>query len=631
MPRADPQRPLVPYVPAHTAMAELTLRAVVLGTVLSVVFGMVNAYLGLKIGLTVSASIPSAVLSMSILRGVLRRGTILENNVVHTIASAGESLAAGVVFTAPALLFIGLEPGAFQLMLIAATGGFLGILMMIPFRHQLSVVEHLVLPFPEGTACAQVLIAGDRGPTAARPVFFGIATGASYQFLMRGLQLWRDTVFVSFPSLHKMSFGMEMTPLFLGVGYLVGPTVAAMLAAGGLLSWALLIPLFDLLASLGAGDWLGVPSSAAQLDARGIWSGYVRFVGAGAVTCGGLISIVRTVPVMRQSLFAAFATLRAGAATTAPPRTETDIPLPAVVAGVIVLTLAMWLIPTFELGFAQTLLAITLSFFFVVVSARIVGIVGSTSQPVSGMTITALLATTFVLKALGYDGATGMAASLAVAIIVCVAVALAGDISQDLKCGALVGATPRALQLGEMIGVAAAALRAGWVLFLLHQAYTIGSEMLPAPQAKLMATLVQGVMQGELPWRLMLLGALLAGAAEIVGVSSLAFAIGLYLPVTTTSPLILGGLIAWWQSRKQTTSSEPATLFTSGLIAGDALMGIGIAGLVVSGLDRHLALRSLASTGLLESLCTIAPFALVAWMLVRTITRTSEPDLPTAR
>lgn len=614
------ERTLVPYVPPESAMAEFTLRAVILGTVLSVVFGMVNAYLGLKIGLTVSASIPSAVLSMSILRGMLRRGTILENNVVHTIASSGESLAAGVVFTAPALLFIGLEPGAFRLVLIAATGGFLGILMMIPFRQQLSVVEHGLLPFPEGTACAQVLIAGDRGRTAAQPVFLGIATGALYQFLMRGLQLWRESVFVTFPSLHKMSFGLELTPLFLGVGYLVGVRVAAMLAAGGLLSWAILIPVFDLLASAGAGDWLGIPASAAQADARAIWSGYVRFVGAGAVTCGGLISIVRTFPVMRQSLRAAVGTLRGSGTQAHQPRTAADIPLPIVAAGVVTLALALWLVPAFELGFVQMVLAITLAFFFVVVSARIVGIVGSTSQPVSGMTITALLTTTFVLKALGYEGVEGMAASLAVAIIVCVAVALAGDISQDLKCGALVGATPRALQLGEMIGVTAAALRAGWVLFLLHQAYTIGSEILPAPQAKLMATLVQGVMQGELPWRLMLLGALLAGAAEVIGVSSLAFAIGLYLPVTTTSPLIVGGLISWWLSRKRETS-EPTTLFASGLIAGDALMGIGIAVLVVSGLDTRIALRASTSASFLEGLYTIVPFVVVAWTLIRTAKR----------
>jgi putative OPT family oligopeptide transporter len=416
-----------------------------------------------------------------------------------------------------------------------------------------------------------------------------------------------------------MSFGMGLTPLFLGVGYLVGLRVATILAAGGALSWVILIPLFDWLASLDAGAWLGLPSGVAQADARTIWSGYVRFVGAGAVTCGGLISIVRTFPVMQQSIGAVFGTLRTGA-DSARTRIETDLPLPVVALGIVGLAAAMWLIPTFELGLAQTLLAIVLTFFFVVVSARIVGIVGSTSQPVSGMTITALLATTFVLKALGYEGATDMAASLAVAIIVCVAVALAGDISQDLKCGALIGATPRALQLGEMIGVSAAALRAGWVLFLLHQAYTIGSELLPAPQAQLMATLVQGVMQGELPWRLMLLGALLAGAAELIGVSSLAFAIGLYLPVTTTSPLIIGGLIAWWRQRRH-TASEPATLFASGLIAGDALMGIGIAVLVVTGLDQRLALRSPAGAGLVEGMLTVAAFAVVAAGLVAIVKR----------
>jgi putative OPT family oligopeptide transporter len=608
--------PLKPYVPAEQRVAELTLRAVVLGAILSVTFGMVNAYLGLKIGLTVSASIPSAVLSMSILRGLLRRGTILENNVVHTVASAGESLAAGVVFTAPALLFIGLDPGGFYIFLIAATAGLLGVFMMIPLRQQLTIAEHHLLPFPEGTACAKVLIAGDRGRTAARPVFLGLLLGAGYQFAMRALRLWHDTVFFTAAGLHKISFGAELTPLLLGVGYLVGPRVAAVLAGGGALAWMVLIPLFDLLGGTTPGSWLGIGADVAQLDAWGIWRKYVRFVGAGGVACGGAISIVRALPVIVESLRRSFGRQTTPGARRERLRTECDLPTAVVIGGSIALALALWLIPAFDMGLAQTLLAVGLTYFFVVVSARMVGIVGSTSQPISGMTITALLTTTFVLKGLGYEGQTGIAASLAVAVIVCVAVALAGDVSQDLKCGALVGATPRALQIGEMIGVASAAVRAGWVLFLLHQAYTIGSELLPAPQAKLMATLAEGVMRGELPWGLLLLGAGLAAVAELAGVSSLAFAIGLYLPFTTTSPLIIGGLLSRWLDRRR-NGNEPVTLLASGLIAGDALMGIAIAALVIAGWDRLLALRDPTSGAALEVLATLLPFALLALLVWR--------------
>ncbi len=507
-------------------MAEFTVRAVVLGTVLSIAFGMVNAYLGLKVGLTVSASIPSAVLSMAVLRGVLRRGTVLENNVVHTIASAGESLAAGVVFTVPALLFIGIDPSGFRIFLIAATAGLLGILMMIPLRHDLTVAEHGQLPFPEGTACAQVLIAGDRGRTAALPVFLGLAVGGAYQVAMRALRLWHETVFVSIPALHKLSLGAELTPLFLGVGYLIGPRIAGTLLFGGLLAWAVLIPAFDWIGSSTTGALIGLSTDIAAMDAWQIWRTHVRFVGAGAVACGGAISIARNLPLMLRSFRVSLQGLLQRGAIVHHARTDRDLSPRLVIGGTGALGLSLWLVPSFEMGLAQALLAVAFSYFFVVVSARMVGLIGSTSQPVSGMTITALLGTAFTLHALGYTGQAGMAASVSVAVVVCTAIALAGDISQDLKCGALVGATPRALQVAEMIGAAAAAVRAGWVLLLLHQAYTIGSEILPAPQAKLMATLARGVMQGDLPWGLLLLGAALAAFAEAVGLSSLPFAIG---------------------------------------------------------------------------------------------------------
>lgn len=613
--------PLVPYISADRTIPEFTVQAVVLGAVLSLTFGMVNAYLGLKIGLTVSASIPSAVISMTVLRGMLRRGTILENNIVHTIASTGESLAAGIIFTIPALIFLDLNPRGFFIFLVGMTGGLLGILMMIPLRHSLTISEHHVLPFPEGTACAKVLIAGDTGGANARPVFLGLALGALYQFLMKGLRLWQDTVLWSFSSLHKATIGFELTPLFLGVGYLIGLPIARGMFMGGVLGWFVLIPLFDLLAGTAVGNVFGLGEDIHQLTAFPIWSKYVRYVGAGAVATGGIISLLRALPAMRQSLRQALHGLYAGPEQHHLPRTEHDLPGIVVVGGTVVLGLWLWLLPTFQLDLIAALLAVGFAFIFVVVSARMVGLVGSTSQPVSGMTIAALLATSVVLLATGHTGTAGMGAALTCGAVVCIAIALAGDMSQDLKTGALLGATPRYLQMGEILGVGVAALRAGWVLFLLHQAYTLGSEALPAPQAKLMATLVQGVMNSDLPWTLMLLGGGFALVAEALRIPSLTFAIGLYLPVTTSASLILGGLVSWWPHRTTTAdptlpNQERATLFASGLIAGDALMGIGIAGLVVSGLDQALAVRT-AGDGALEDILTLLPFVALAWGLVR--------------
>lgn len=607
--------PLRPYVAATASPRELTPLAIGLGVILSLTFGMVNAYLGLKVGITVSASIPSAVLSMTVLRGLLRRGTVLENNIVHAIASTGESLAAGVIFTVPALIFLELHPSGLQIFLIGATAGLLGILLMIPLRPALTIEEHATLPFPEGTACAQVLIAGDRDTASARPVFAGIAIGALYQFAMRGLALWRETVVVSIARWHKATLGAELSPIFLGVGYLVGPRIALTILCGGVIAWGLLIPLFDVVGGGPLGTLLGVSATDALTPVE-IWSHYVRYVGAGAVTAGGISAVVRAIPVMGAALRRLHPS---GAHGDAVVRTERDLPPAAVLAGLVALGLALWLLPPLHLTALPAALALLFSFFFVVVSGRIVGLVGTTSQPVSGMTITALLATSLCLAAVGERGPAGLAASITVGAIVAIAIALAGDLAQDLKTGALLGATPRNLQIGQMIGVVAAALRAGSVLFLLDAAYTLGSPTLPAPQAKLMATLASGVMAGHLPWPLMALGAVLAFAAEAAGVVTLAFAIGLYLPVTTSTPLIFGGVLRALLGRAPDAepAADRATLFASGLIAGDALMGIGIAALVVSGASGAVALRAPAEGSPFEMMLTAAPFVLLMALLAR--------------
>ena len=618
-----PERsPLVPYVAAERRIPELTLRAVLLGALLSLCFGMVNSYLALKIGLTVSASIPSAVLSMAVLRGILRRGTILENNLVHTIASAGESLAAGVIFTVPALVFLDLSPTGFEIFLLGASAGFLGILMMIPLRRRLTVERHGELPFPEGTACARVLIAGDKGGASARPVFGGIAVGVAYTLLGRGLRLWGDTVFWSVTALHKASIGFELSPMFLGVGYLIGPRIASVMLAGGVVGWTLLIPFFDVLGDRAV--WFGLPGSLASVEAKEIWRQAVRYVGAGAVAAGGMVSLVRALPAMRGAIANLLSSLRP--ASTVGARTDRDLPGVVVIGGIGVIALALWLLPWFHMRLLDALLAVSFTFFFVAVSSEIVGLIGTTSQPVSGMTITALLVTAFAILVSGRTGAEGSAAAIRVAAIVAVSIALAGDMSQDLKTGALVGATPWVLQIGEMLGTVVAALRAGWVLFLLHKAYGIGSAVLPAPQAKLMATLAAGVMQGDLPWRLLALGAVLALLAEAFGIASLPFAIGLYLPITTSAPLILGGLASWLLDRGPRAGErrERLTLLASGLVAGDALMGIGVAALVVSGLSERIALRNPSSGGW-EDVATIVPFLLLFAGFARAASLTSRP------
>jgi putative OPT family oligopeptide transporter len=633
-----PHSPLVPYVRPERKVAELTVRAVLLGAVLSLTFGMVNSYLALKIGLTVSASIPSAVLSMAVLRGLLRRGTILENNVVHTIASAGESLAAGVIFTVPALIFLKLAPSGFEIFLLGATAGMLGVLLMIPLRDTLTVKRHGELPFPEGTACAMVLIAGDRGGASARPVFAGILAGALYTFLGRGLRLWNDTVFWSVSALHKASIGFELSPMFLGVGYLIGPRIASVMLAGGLIGWAALIPFFDFLGDRAV--WFGLPAGLGALAAQEIWREAVRYVGAGAVAAGGVVSLLRALPAMRAAAANLLSSLDGSAASGA--RTDRDLPGVVVVGGVGTIALGLWLLPWFHMKFVDATLAVAFTFFFVVVSSEIVGLIGTTSQPVSGMTITALLVTALAVLLSGRSGTEGAAAAIRVAAIVAVSIALAGDMSQDLKTGALVGATPWVLQVGEIVGTAVAALRAGWVLFLLDKAYGIGSAVLPAPQAKLMATLATGVMQGDLPWRLLSLGAGLALAAEAFGIASLPFAIGLYLPITTSAPLILGGLASWLlhgriaggeKSVREAGEGgrqrrESLTLLASGLVAGDALMGIGVAAIVVSGLADHVALRSPGGGGW-EDVATIVPFLLLFVLFARFGRRATPTSHPT--
>ncbi|KPK68044.1 peptide transporter [candidate division TA06 bacterium SM23_40] len=585
------EEPFQPYVTDEFVASEITVKSIVLGSLVGIVFGAANAYLGLRVGMTVSASIPAAVISMGILRGLLKRGTVLENNMVQTIGSAGESLAAGVIFTIPALIIWGLEIPILEIFVMSLLGGVLGVLFMIPLRRYLIVREHGRLPYPEGTACAEVLIAGDEGGTKARTVFTGVGIGALYNYYLMGFRYWEHSPHWNVRPVRGAQIGIDLTPELLGVGYIIGPRIASYVCAGGVLAWLVLIPILTVF-----GDRLGafLPAAAqpiSELEPSDIWNSYIRYMGAGAVALGGIVSLIRAGPTIVSSLGAGFREVmqglgpkRIGPGGPPPerPRTERDLPMSLVLGGVLAVALLAWLMPFIHVGLLGALLVAVFAFFFVTVSSRIVGLIGSSSNPVSGMTIATLLATALIFHALGWTGTEGKVAALSVGALVCIALCIAGDVSQDLKTGYLVGATPRRQQMGELVGVLTSALFVGWTIFLLNSAYGIPSEQLSAPQATLMSLVVEGVMTRTLPWALVFVGAAIAAVVELMRIPSLPFAVGLYLPISLSTPVMAGGLVRWGVGRVRDAGvkkrrTDRGVLFASGLIAGGAVMGIILA------------------------------------------------------
>lgn len=604
---AEPQGPLmqerptdrgdefVPYIPADKKLPELTPTAILIGCILAILFGAANAYLGLKVGLTVSAAIPASVISMGIIRGLLKRKSILENNMVQAIASSGEALAAGVIFTIPALIMAGMAPKTFTVILIAILGGLLGVLMMIPIRQFLIVKEHKNLPYPEGTACAEVLIAGEEGGNGAKAVFAALGIGGLFKVLSDGFKFWPSTFETAITSL-KTGFGMEFAPSLMGVGYIIGPRIAAFMLAGGVLGWFGIMPL---IAYLGGHIHTPVyPSDIplSQMDYSLIWKHYIRYIGAGAVAFGGVVSLCKSLPTIISSFKIAFGGIKAGFSGVVTKRTEADLPMPWVIGGTLLIVLAIAFMPQIPVAFgplriAVAILAAVFGFFFVTVSSRIVGIIGASSNPASGMTIATLLATALLMKAMGWTGQAGFIAAIAVGAIVCIAIAMAGDTSQDLKTGYLVGATPWVQQIALMIGVLASSLVIGSVVMILHHSTPLGSAALPAPQASMMKLVVQGVMDGNLPWALVLVGCFASLTVELLGINSLAFAVGLYLPLGLSTSVMAGGLVRWGIEKTLNrleqkgalneegvkTRIDNGVLIASGLIAGDALFGVVLA------------------------------------------------------
>ena len=574
-----------PYIPADKVLPELTPMSIVLGVILAIVFGAANAYLGLRVGMTVSASIPAAVISMGIIRVVLRRDSILENNIVQTIGSAGESVAAGAIFTLPALFMWAAEggidtPSLLEIALIALIGGVIGVLFMIPLRSALIVQEHGRLPYPEGKACAEVLMAGEEGGSKAGTVFAGLGIAAVYKFIADGLKVVPSEVSYEIKSYKGSGIGMDVLPALLGVGYICGARVSSYLLAGGVIGWFVIMPLIALFGADLTIFPAGVPVS--QLSPDGIWSNYIRYIGAGAVAAGGIMSLIKNLPLIIKTFRQALS--RYGSKAVDTSRLGKDIPMNLTILGVGIMAIAMWLIPAVPVNLMGAIIIVVFGFFFATVSSRMVGIVGSSNNPVSGMAIATLLITTMILKATGTIGTAGMSASIAIGSVICIIAAIAGDTSQDLKTGYIVGATPWKQQIGELIGVAVSAVTIGGVLYLLNAAWSYGSTEIPAPQATLMKMVVEGVMEGNLPWVLVFAGVGIAIVVEILGIPVLPFAVGLYLPIYLSTPMMVGGLVRLYFENKKSDSKEEkerktnnGTLYCSGLIAGEGLVGILLA------------------------------------------------------
>ena len=570
-----------PFIPADKIMPEITPVSITLGIILAVLFGAANAYLGLRVGMTVSASIPAAVLSMGIIRIIMKRDSILENNMVQTIGSAGESLAAGAIFTLPALFMWAAEsdavhkPSFWVIAIISLCAAILGLIFMVPLRSALIVEEHGVLPFPEGTACAEVLLAGEEGGEKSKIVFSGLGISAIYKFIADGIKLFPSEIDWSIKSFGT-GFGMDVLPALASVGYICGKKISSYMMAGGVLGWFLAIPLIHFFGN----SSILPPASApiSELGAWGIWSSYIRYIGAGAVAAGGIISLIKSLPTIIKTFKKAVKGF--GHKETVEERTNRDLPSLFLLILAVVIVLAIWIIPVIPVGLLGAIIIVVFGFFFATVSSRMVGLVGSSNNPVSGMAIATLIIATALLKATGHTGVAGMTSAICIGTIICIIACMAGDISQDLKTGYIVGATPKNQQLGELIGAVVSAFAIGGIMYLLDAAWGYGSKELPAPQATLMKLVVEGVMGGSLPWTLVLAGAGIAVAIEIIGIPVLPVAIGLYLPIHLSAPIYAGGLLRAFFDRKGEEGNkitEKGILYGSGMIAGEGLIGILLA------------------------------------------------------
>ena len=588
-----------PYISADKVLPEFTVTSILMGIILAVVFGAANAYLGLKVGMTVSASIPAAVISLGVIRVIMKKNSILESNMVQTIGSAGESLAAGAIFTMPALFLWAEEgkiamPGYLEITLIALFGGILGVLFMIPLRKALIVEEHGILPYPEGMACAEVLLAGEEGGSNASTVFAGMGLGAAFKFIVDGLKIVPSDIATPNIKGYAGQIGVEIYPALIGVGYICGPSISSYMFAGGIIAWLVLIPAVVFFggsidfATLGNTGLAG-QTIAEVYEANGasaIWSNVIKYVGAGAIATGGVISLLKSLPLIIKTFAGAMKSLKNTSGGTN-VRTDRDLKMPVVLGIILIVIILIWLVPSVPVSLLGAFLIAIFGFFFATVSSRMVGLIGSSNNPVSGMAIATLLISTFVLKATGNTGMAGMTVAIAIGSIICVIAAIAGDTSQDLKTGFIVGATPAKQQVGELIGVVASGFAIAGVMSLLNKAWGFGSAEIPAPQATLMKMIVEGIMDAKLPWVLVFMGVFLALALEVLRVPVMPFAIGLYLPIYLSCGIMVGGVVRLFLDKKKEAEAKKkemisnGTLYCAGMIAGEGLVGILMAVLAI--------------------------------------------------
>ncbi len=701
-----------PFIAANANVREFGLVPVLMGAVLGIVFGASSLYLALKVGLTVSASIPVAVLSITVFRWLSKfgvpRATILENNIVQTTGSAGESIAFGVAITMPALLILGYEMELSRTMLVAILGGLLGVLMMIPLRHALIVKEHGKLAYPEGTACAEVLIVGEKGGTSAKTVFMGFFIGAIHKVLNVGNKLWNDTPSKAISWFKGATVSGELTPELLGVGYIIGPKTASIIMAGGVLAAWVLTPMITLFGSTIAEPIYPGTTLISKMSYHEIRNTYILYIGAGAVATGGLISMAQSLPTIASSLAAGLKSLtKNGAKSKDGVRTERDLPMSFVTLGSMALILMIWLAPNLHINLLGAVLIVLFGFLFVTVSSRLTGEIGSSSNPISGITVATLLLTSLIFLGLGWTTLNYRVTALSVAAIVCIAASNAGTTSQDLKTGYLVGATPRYQQLGLLVGALTSALVIGFTLIWLNESYTVYSKKkapqditipnvaslvdrghvtngeyssdtkeyrvlrvseanrsgalaklavgkylvddagkiqyfvdpaingtleardngekimrFDAPKARLMSLIIDGILTQKLPWGLVVIGACIALVLELCGIASLPFAVGVYLPFSTSSPIFVGGALRWWVDRKSKVKnadagdSSPGVLLSSGLIAGGAIAAILCVGIqLIEPLKKFMDLESWTAGAAADILSVIA-FAAMGIFLV---------------
>ena len=588
MENKNPGSGFKPYVPADKIMPEFTATSIIMGILLAVVFGAANAYLGLRVGMTVSASIPAAVISMGVIRLIMKKDSILENNMVQTIGSAGESLAAGAIFTLPAVFMwvaegTGTAPNFLTIALVCISGGLLGVVFMVPLRSALIVKEHGVLPYPEGTACAEVLMAGEEGGTAASTVFWGLGIAAIYKFIADGIKLFPSEADWAFKKYDGSGIGMDVLPALAGVGFICGPVISSYMLAGGVTAWFIIMPMIKAF----GGNMVMFPSTVpiSEMDTWAIWSSYVRYIGAGAVAAGGIMSLIKSLPIIIRTFRESMGSLRNKDGVVLDlNRTNKDLDMKWLGLILLIVLAILIFVPSIPMSFGSAIIIIIFGFFFATVSSRMVGLVGSSNNPVSGMAIATLLIATILLKATGTTGPSGMVTAIMIGTVICIIAAMAGDMSQDLKTGYIVGATPYRQQIGEIIGTISSGLAIAGVLYLLNAAWGYGSKELPAPQASLMKMVIEGVMNANLPWTLVFVGVFFAVIIEILGIPVLPVAIGLYLPIHLSTPLMVGGLVKLWFEKRSFKNEQDrnnvitsGVLYSSGMIAGEGIVGILLA------------------------------------------------------